>query len=320
VKLAPLVGAIAAAAVVVAAGAARPAGWSYASPTWSPDGREVMFARARGPAGEILVARVSGGRLRRVAAAPIIAQAVWSPDGRRIAYVSRGRVFVAARDGRGRRALGRGAALAWAPDSAHLAYDSGGLGPIRVADADGTGRHAVTSGPFDHAPSWSPDGTRILFSRTIGIGGPSSLYTVDRNGGEALALGIQGADASWSPDGRRVAFWRRHDDGVALAIAAVERPEPVLVTRTLPSYSGPARWSPDARKVAFTACSEFGACRVDVAEADASDVLILGSGGEPSWSPDGSRIAFTARRACRWSSVFTVGPDGRGLARLTPCR
>jgi Tol biopolymer transport system component len=320
VKLAPFVGAIAAVAVFAASGAARPAGWSYASPTWSPDGHAVMFVRARGPVGEILVARASGGGLRRVAAAPIVSQAAWSPDGTRIAYVSCGRVFVVRRDGTGRRALGRGASVVWAGDSAHLAFDGGGQGPIRVANADGSGRHAVTSGPYDRTPSWSPDGAQLLFSRTAAIGGPASVYAVGRDGGDARALGIDGADASWSPDGKRVAVWRRQEEGVALTVTTVERREAILVTRTLPAYSGAARWSPDGTKLAFTACSEFGACRVDIADSNGADVLILGSGGEPSWSPDGTRVAFTARRFCRWSSVFTVGADGRGLTRLTPCR
>lgn len=279
-----------------------------------------MVARARGPAGEILVARSSGSGLRRVARAPIISQAAWSPDGSRIAFVSRGRVVVAHRDGTGARSLGRGSSIAWAPDSSALAFDHSGQGPIEVAGADGSGLHSVSAGPFDHTPSWSPDGTRILFSRATSVGGAESLLTVGRDAGEARPLGVQGAAASWSPDGGRIAFWRRQDDGVALTVATAAGTGAVAITRTVASYSGAARWSPDGSKLAFTACSELGACRVDIAAADGSDVLIIGSGGEPSWSPDAGRIAFTARRSCRWSSVFTVRADGRSLRRLTPCR
>jgi Tol biopolymer transport system component len=320
VKLASLLGAAAVVTVCAATGAARPLGWSYASPTWSPNGSEVLFARARGPTGEILVARASGKTVRRITRAPIISQAAWSPDGARIAFVSRGRVFVAHRDGKGVRLLGRGAAAVWAPDSSHLAFDSTGQGPIRVAAADGANVVAVTEGPFDHAPSWSPDSRQLVFARAATPGGTEFLFVVGSDGTSLQPLGIQGADASWSPDGGRLAFWRKREDGVSLTIASLAASEPVSVTRALPAYSGSARWSPDGTKVLFTACSEFGACRVDVGEADGGDVRILGSGGEPSWAPDGRRIAFAARRSCRWSSVFTIGVDGKGLARLTPCR
>ena len=319
-KLAPVLGATAAAAALCAAGGdARLLGWSYASPTWSPDGRELVFASARGPAGELLVARANGRALRRIARAPIISQVAWSPDGARIAFVSRGSVFLVRRDGRGRRALGRGAELAWAPDSRHLAFDRGGRGGIRVVDADGGGGRTVTAGSYDRGPSWSPDGAELVFSRTEKPGGAESLFTAGA-AGAIRSLGIKGADPAWSPAGSRVAFWRYQPDGVVLTVESLDGSGSVSITRALPSYSGPARWSPDGSKLALTACSAFGACRVDVSDTAGSDVLILGSGGEPSWAPDGVRIAFAARRSCRWSSVFTVRSDGDGLARLTPCR
>lgn len=320
-KIAPLVLAAAAtAAIFTATGSSRPVRISYASPSWSPDGRQLVFVSARGPEGAVLLAQANGRNVRRLLRAPFVTRVVWSPDGSRLAYVTRGRVVVAARDGTRRRDLGAGAGVAWSPDSSRIAFDSGWKGPIRVADADGTGVRAVTGGAYDRAPSWSPDGRRLMFTRTGGPGQAESLYVVDSDGSDLRTVGVQGADATWSPDGSRIAYWLRLRDGVALAVVDAGSLNGSVITRSLPAYSGPPRWSRDGTRLAFSPCGEFGACRVDVADAEGRDVRILGSGAEPAWSPDGTRVAFTGRRACRSSSIFTINPDGERLARVTRCR
>jgi TolB protein len=320
VKLPSLTAAgFAAAALFAAGGSARPLGFNYASPSWSPDGRELVFLSARGPTGDIILATANGKRIRKLTPAALLSQVVWSPDGRQIAFVAGGHVFVVNRDGSGRRQLGTGAGVAWSPDSTRLAFDSGWVGPIQVANTDGSGRIRVTSGRYDRAPSWSPDGSSLVFSRAQSAGGPEALYVVGVDGVGLRSLGIQGADPSWSPRGDRLAYWGRRQDGVALAVAAFDG-STVQITRPLPAYSGPARWSLDGSMLLFAPCSGTGACRVDVADPDGRDVTILAPGADPAWAPDGKRVAFSARRLCRTSGIFTIDADGKRLARLTPCR
>lgn len=268
----------------------------------------------------MLLAAANGKHLRRLVRASILSQVAWSPDGERIAFVTSGRVFVVGRSGRGRRLLGTGASVAWSPDSTRLAFDGGWIGPIQVAALGSGSVEAVTTGSYDRAPSWSPDGKELVFTRSASAGGAESLYVVGADGEGLRPLGIQGADASWSPGGDRIAFWRRTSDGVALAVARLDQAGVVAITRSLPAYSGPARWSPDGSMLVFSPCSEFGNCRIDVADRSGLEVTILGPGNDPAWAPDGAHIAFAARRFCPNSSIFTIRSDGSRLSRLTPCR
>ena len=95
------------------------------SPSWSPNGRRVVFSRQVGTGSRILVADTRGRVVRRLTQAGAFADPAWSPDGTRIAYVSReGRSRVVIANAAG-RALGEILAAptgvisrpVWAPDS-----------------------------------------------------------------------------------------------------------------------------------------------------------------------------------------------------------
>jgi TolB protein len=88
---------------------------------------------------------------------------------------------------------------------------------IYVMDADGGGRRAIT--PEDimaSGPSWSPDGTRIVFTRWLGWS--NHLFFIDGGNLRPVIPGRNDYDPAWSPDGRRIAFisgGRNNDAGTS---------------------------------------------------------------------------------------------------------
>jgi Tol biopolymer transport system component len=128
----------------------------------------------------------------------------------------------------------RDEAFAWSPDGEHLAFASSGVGGPRdgiyVVNADGSQFRQVTHpvGPQythrpDSQPAWSPDGTRIAFTRYVAefepgshleSPGRSDIWIVDLDGSPERQLttapqpeGTYGSTAPvWSPDGTEVAF------------------------------------------------------------------------------------------------------------------
>jgi Tol biopolymer transport system component len=173
---------------------------------------------------------------------------------------------------------------------------------IYTMRADGTEQKALTplDGHAEGAPAWSPDGTRIAFTRD----GRTWLMDADGSHPERLTRGASFFPA-WSPDGTRIAYahatqiWIADVDGskkVRLAIGAD------------PQEGGPV-WSPDGASIAFV-----GKGGIHVLSVEGSDdTLLRPFGWNPAWSPDGRWIAY-------WSppdEIYLVRADGSSTRRLT---
>lgn len=180
---------------------------------------------------------------------------------------------------------------------------------------------SIFSGVTDiGAPSWSADGTELVFH--VQADGESEIYRVDADGGDVEQLTSDEGYArspAWSPDGRRLAFSR----AVAflsydLYVADGDGSSPRLV------HSGDSdhpTWSPDGTRIAFV----VGGVDQVLGSSGALVTLDLASRSvkrlgapqavNPSWSPTGAWIAFS-RSTNEAYGVYIIRADGRGDERL----
>src|SRR5262245_59483356 len=214
------------------------------SPAWSPDGQFLAFERA----GRLYVINADGTGLRPLTRRVGAYEPTWSPDGRRVAFVTERSLFVMRADGTGRHRIyqAEGESFvggpSWSPDGRWIAftltelYGGGHLyGSIVVIKPDGRSMRYVTEGwsflddpvpePGDCAedsdPDWSPDGTRIAFTRMF--------WLCDRcDQREIVSVNVDGSDVrwvttdtsfasarpSWSPNGKRLVA--EMNEGIAI--------------------------------------------------------------------------------------------------------
>jgi Tol biopolymer transport system component len=190
-------------------------------------------------------------------------------------------------------------------------------GDIYVVNADGSGQTRLTRHPAEeYDPAWSPDGTKIAFSRFTG--GRYQIFLMNPDGSAAAQLTRgQGAasDAAWSPDGTRIAFTRCRGSCDVYVINADGTGERRLTRGDPPGEQSPT-WSPDGRRIAFV---DINGLFVMDTQGGAWQRLTDGPADDanPAWSPVAPVIAFDGSRGLFHGDIYVVGADGGEPANVT---
>jgi Tol biopolymer transport system component len=168
-------------------------------------------------------------------------------------------------------------------------------------------------GPRYTDPTFSPDGTRVLFDAGAVLG----ISDADARGPVRLLLGTTDDDGepAFSPDGTQIVFVGRRDEHAAtpgIWIRGIYGAGARRLTRgTAPAWSTRG-WIAFRRTGAIYRIRPHGRHATRLARSDSG----------PSWSPDGRRIAFSRTPRYRDGKVvlpggvFVMNADGSGLRRV----
>ncbi|MFC1725094.1 TolB family protein [candidate division KSB1 bacterium] len=188
----------------------------------------------------------------------------------------------------------------WSPEGSYIAFDSEQGSVVRIVSPDGGIAVRIVPESIKISrgahPCWSRDGTKVTFTAE------GTIWTVELASGKLTRIfhkeGYYARAFSWSPDGKYitadVGSVEKNDDDVWLL--PVDGSEPVILTN-FPGREGNPKYSPDGTMIAYM--SDLGGkkeLKIMSAKGGKSVKITTHEGfnANPRWSPDGTKLAFAS--------------------------
>ena len=254
-----------------------PSDGNYTGLTFSPDGNYVYFNRiekTKPGLGFLYQIPVLGGTPKLITS-DVDSRVSFSPDGKRFAFLRN--------------------------DS------SRGSSTLFIANADGTGEHALVSltqpSLLQGSPAWSPDGRLVAIMRLLDKAGIGNLVTVDASSGAikdfapASKIGLV-SDSAWMPDGSGlVVSYSNQSTRWDRQIGYLSYPSAQLrpVTNDLNHYDASLSSTRDARSLVTVAADSSNNIWVMPSNGSFSQAVQISNGDaeafELDWTFDGSIVS-----------------------------
>jgi TolB protein len=202
-----------------------------------------------------------------------------------------------------------------------------------MMNADGSNQRPLLNDPngYDMEPSFSPDGSQIVFTR-FNAAFQGAIYRIQADGTGLTALAdfspdpdISDFDPVYSPDGKSITFDSGLRSGLLYAVFLMN-PDGTHIRPVSPAWleGEMPDWSPDGENMIFstrtfyppnTVTKQIWMTATDGDNAALEQITFPGSSNDigPVWSPQGDAIAFERDSADGSTfSIYVKSLDGSG--------
>jgi TolB protein len=125
---------------------------------------------------------------------------------------------------------------------------------LTINAPSGRGRRRLTFSDLEEVcgASWSPDGSRFVFSRLTPGHLSSEIFVINADGtGEQKLSGEGDGSPAWSPDGRLIVFNSVRSGTSQLWLMGPDGLSPQILTGGVEYSHGAAVWSPNGEEIVF---------------------------------------------------------------------